>query len=99
LYKENIKFLKPPEETDEDAPPVVNSKWIVRNTQKQSNLFEPNPEDLFEKDTEKNNSNFVIIVIDSYLDHIETLLNFFYYLIAYKPMTFKKVKLIIHSFL
>jgi hypothetical protein len=48
--------LKAPEETEEDAPPVVNSKWIVHATQKLSNLYEPTPEDLIEKEVEKNNS-------------------------------------------
>jgi len=51
---EYLTTAQPPEDgNEEDAPPIITSKWIVHKTQKVSNMFEPTPEDLIEKEEEK----------------------------------------------
>jgi radial spoke head protein 1 len=52
---EYLTTAQPPEEAEDDAPPVINSKWIVDKTQKMSNLYEPTPEDLADKETDRKN--------------------------------------------
>ena len=55
-------FQQPPEEgTDEYAPPIINSRWIAHKTQKLSNMFEPSPEDLIEKEAEKPSGGNLIL--------------------------------------
>lgn len=51
---EYLTTAQPPEDgAEEDAPPVIKSRWIVEKTQKLSNLYEPSPEDLILKEEEK----------------------------------------------
>jgi len=42
----------PDDAADEDAPPVINSRWIASKTQKLSNMYEPSPEDLIQNNSE-----------------------------------------------
>jgi radial spoke head protein 1 len=55
---EYLTTAEPPEEgAEEDAPLIINSRWIASNTQKKSNAFEPTAEDLIEKEEEKDELN------------------------------------------
>lgn len=40
----------PDDAAEDDAPPVIISRWIAHKTQKQSNMYEPTAEDLLQKE-------------------------------------------------
>jgi hypothetical protein len=44
---EYFAIAQPPEDgAEEDAPPVILSRWNAHKTQKLSNMYEPTPEEL-----------------------------------------------------
>ena len=74
-------MIQPPEDgAEEDAPPVIISKWIAHKTQKQTNMYEPTAEELLQREISSHdgqfkcvqqiimyeymNKNFILFVLD-----------------------------------
>lgn len=51
---EYLTTAQPPDESaEDDAPPVITTKWIVEKTQQLSNMYEPTADDLRSPDLDK----------------------------------------------